>query len=376
MNHRKTKNIEMLERRILLGLSMEWDNVLEYLPGALQVKAVKPLFRLGNFSDKLGCWYSDRREIVLSREFVLNHYWGDVRDVLMHEIAHQFADEVLKATPGGKPHGPVFKEACRLLRANPRASGRYKPLSQRLSEDKGEEEGDTIMRRVVKLMALSESANRHEAETAMAKANHLIRKYNIRVIRENEKRGFESIFLGKPALRRKKEDYHLAALLSSYYFVSGIWVSSFVVEKGKMGRVLEISGTWRNLKIASYVFDFINTYAGTQWRIYNKGKGHNRYRQSDFTVGIIEGFSEKLAAANAGVDGNDKMNTSGLPVKVEDPLLKDYFKQRFPRISTVSGRASMYNEDIFDAGIKQGRSMVISKGIEKNERKIGIIDNQ
>ncbi len=65
-------------------------------------------------------------------------------------------------------------------------------------------------------------------------------------------------------------------------------------KKGKMGRVLEISGVVQNLKIAEYVHDFIGQFIDAQWRKYNQGKRLNRYRKTDFAVGIIEGFRDKL----------------------------------------------------------------------------------
>ncbi len=58
----------------------------------------------------------------LSRNVVLNHSWDAVREILLHEMAHQFAEQVLGAS-NEPPHGPKFKRACYLLRANPSASG-------------------------------------------------------------------------------------------------------------------------------------------------------------------------------------------------------------------------------------------------------------
>ena len=61
-----------------------------------------------------------------------------------------------------------------------------------------------------------------------------------------------------------------------------------------MGRVLEISGTEKNVQIASYVYNFVNRFIESQWREYNKKKGLNRYRRTDFALGVLEGFEQKL----------------------------------------------------------------------------------
>ena len=76
--------------------------------------------------------------------------------------------------------------------------------------------------------------------------------------------------------------------------MQGIWVSAYVRQRGKMGRVLEISGTIPNIKMASYVHDFVRHFIHSQWAAYNRDRRLNRHRQTDFAVGIIEGFRSKL----------------------------------------------------------------------------------
>ena len=105
----------------------------------------------------------------LSRNVVLNHSWDAVREILLHEMAHQFAEQVLGAS-NEPPHGPKFKRGCYLLRANPSASGNYRPLDELIFDDSTGPE-DKIMVRVKKLMALARSKNQHGAEAAMAKAH-------------------------------------------------------------------------------------------------------------------------------------------------------------------------------------------------------------
>ena len=94
-------------------------------------------------------------------------------------------------------HGPKFLRACNLLRANPKASGNYRPLHERISHELPGPE-DKIMLRVKKLMALAESQNQHEAELAMAKAHEFIAKYNIDLLAHNEDRNFISVLLASP----------------------------------------------------------------------------------------------------------------------------------------------------------------------------------
>lgn len=355
----KTDARQALERRILRGLACEWDEALRLLmPG--QVKQLKkPLFSLKSMKSRLGYWSAEKNEICLNRHFVLNHPWDSVREVLIHEMAHQFVDQVFYA-PFEPPHGQAFHEACRMLRANPKASGNYKPLHERILSGSVDTD-DKIMLRIKKLMALSESANRHEAESAMSKVHDLIAKYNIAILEKDPDRNFSSIFIGTPSLRHPREEYFIANLLQDYYFIQGIWVPAYVVDKCKMGRVLEISGTVQNIQIASYVYDFIKQYIHTKWTEYNQSNTLNRYRRSDFAVGVIEGFRSKLT--NRQIGKRLSSHSASFPVIIEDPLLKKYLSNKYPYIRRFKKKISGPHIHVFNDGRKIGKKMIIHKGI-------------
>ena len=123
-----------LERRILHGLCREWQGAAMELEPSQQKGLFQPLFAVRDLKGRWGTWSSERREICLSSDLVHNHSWDAVREVLRHEMAHQYAEQVLHGYQE-PPHGEGFQEACRMLRANPKASGNYPPLDQRLTDD-------------------------------------------------------------------------------------------------------------------------------------------------------------------------------------------------------------------------------------------------
>jgi hypothetical protein len=354
---KKTVDHETLERRILHGLSCEWETALWVLDEPYRQRMRPPLFCLRDYTRTWGTWSRQRREISLSRDLVLNHSWDAVVEVLLHEMAHQFAEEVLGV--GDEPsHGPVFRRACHLLRANPKASGKYVPLDDRMTRGpRGPE--DRMVRRVRKLMALAESPNRHEAEVSMAKAHELIARHNLQLLEKDGHREFASVFVGKPALRHPQEDYALANLLQEFYFVQGIWVPAYVLDREKMGRVLEISGTEQNVRLASYVHDFVRRFIDGEWRIYNKGKGLGRRRKTDYAGGIIEGFRSKL------VSQVKRKRTEGKKalIKLRDPLLDKYVAYRYPRTVNERRGGSARDEGVVSDGKAAGKKLVIHKGI-------------
>ncbi len=349
---------EELERRILHGLTCEWEEARWILKAADRARFHMPGFAIRHMNSRWGYWSSEKTEICLSRNLVHNHSWESVREVLIHEMAHQYADQVLMAG-GEPPHGPMFKRACYLLRANPQASGNFPPLDDRIRLSTTANE-DKIMVRVKKLMALAQSRNRHEAEAAMTKAHEFITKYHVDLLARDKARCYVSVFLGKPVLRHFREDYQLSTLLQEFYFVHCIWVPAYVIEKGKMGRVLEITGTVQNIKIAAYVFDFVKRFIDRQWHQYNQNKSLNRYRKTDFSVGVLDGFRSKLELqTNRRVTGKNTL----YPVRIDDPLLKKHVDYIYPRKINIKGRSLRRDKQVLKDGINLGKGLVIHKGI-------------
>jgi hypothetical protein len=359
MTHQRPNHIaieEGLGRSILHGLACEWQNALWILGSSHRKSLRRPIFSISDMKGRWGCWSYEKNEISLSRSLVFNHSWDAVREILLHEMAHQLAEQVLDGRDE-PAHGPKFKRACHLLRANPKASGNYAPLDKRISDDTPE---DKILIRVKKLMALAQSQNQYEAEAAMTKAHELIAKYNVDIISRQDNRNFLSVFVGSPALRHFREDYSLAALLQDFYFVYGIWVPSYVLEKGRMGRVLEISGTEQNVRIASYIHDFIRHFIFSQWVQYNRKRCLNRFRMTDFAVGVIQGFRSKLNQETSAIKksgGNQSL------MKIQDAKLEEHIHYKYPRISRIKGRALKNDKSVLKDGISIGKELVVYKGI-------------
>jgi hypothetical protein len=347
-----------LERRILHGIACEWETARDYLNPSERRFMRRPLFAIKDLKGQWGNWSSARREISLSRKLVFNYPWDSIRDVLLHETAHQIAHQVRGAT-SETSHGPSFKRACAILGIDPIASSSYVPLQDRLLRESADE-NDRRRIRIKKLMALAESKNRHEAEAAMLKAHELIAKYNIAHLDQETNNDLISVFIGKPALRHPKETYFLANLIQDFYFVRGLWVCAYVIEKAKMGRVLEISGRIENIKLASYIYDFIRHYIDSQWADYNKSNQFNRYRKSDFAVGVIEGFRSKLTGYAR--QHNKRKNYLAV-IRKTDSSLTRYFRYKYPHTVNIRKKVSHRNKTILADGKKIGRKLVITEGI-------------
>jgi len=358
-----------LERRILHGLSLEWELALWRLEPRYRSKLRKPLFGLNDRGRRMGGWHAERREISLERHFAVTCSWAALRAVLHHEMAHQMADELFDGRRES-PHGPSFRRACRCLRIDSSASGQYQPVGKAHPGAQTDPE-DRILIRIQKLMALAQSQNAHEAEAAMLKAHRLIARYHIDLIQLEEKRGFVTRLISSPAVRHSREKYTLAGLLQDYYFVQGIWVSAYVLDRGRVGRALEISGMTKDVELAAYVFDFVLGYIERRWRAYRRETPGRGVRKVDFAEGVVAGFRETLERQKRHLA--DTEPAYALVLK-EDAELTAYMKHVYPSTGRIYHGEILQDDEVFSDGVEAGRGLVISKGVmEKEENHGGLL---
>jgi Protein of unknown function (DUF2786)/SprT-like family len=306
-----------LERALLLQLAAAWHEVNQnHFRGRLR----KPVFSLSDTERRLGVWDSAARSIALSRTLVLERPWGVVREVLKHEMAHQFVDEVLEIR-GQTAHGPAFESVCR-----------------------------------ERLLALAESPNAHEAEAAMKVAQRLMLQHNIAGAVAAAREGYTFRQLGEPSGRIQAAEHVLAGILSRHFFVEAIWVSSFLVREGRGGRVLELCGTRSNLDVAAYVHGFLLETAERLWLAHRRARGlRGNAERRRFRLGVMIGFNEKLKS------GAEENRREGL-IWVGDPALASYLANRYPRRTSGAGIGIRATES-YEEGRRAGRTIVLHRPV-------------
>lgn len=341
-----------LERGILRQLLRSYHTINHsHFRGVLPVAALQ-LDTMAN----LGEWRSRTRTIVLSRALVFEQTWGVVEEVLKHEMAHQYVQEVLRVTDE-TAHGFTFRQVCEQLGID--AGARGVPSAGRTAEE------DRILERIAKLLALAQSENQHEAEAAMKAAHAQMLKHNLadaslaeaaeRAGTPRERRyGFRH--LGVPSGRIQEHERALANLLATHFFVDVIWVPSFRADLGKTGTVLEVCGTEANLSLAEYVYTFLLETSERLWKAHQKAQKIrlNRDRRA-YLAGVMTGFAEKLA------EGVVEQRQAGL-VWLPDAKLDGYMRKRHPRIRTVRYGTSA-NGDAHRNGRAAGRDIVLHRPV-------------
>ncbi len=323
-----------LEARYLRAIQSEWHRVnLQQLRGALR----PPAFELVDSEARLGGWHLPTRTISLGRSLVHRQPWGVVVEVLRHEIAHQFAHEVLGAVDESA-HGEAFRQTCKRFGIDDAATG--------MPATTGPE--NRLHRRVEKLLALASSDNRNEAEAAAAEARRMMLVHNL----STPPSGYTFRHVGTPTSRVPQYWRQLASLLGKHFFVEVIWVPVFIVSRDGYGTVLELCGTPGNVEMAAWVHDWLLITAKRLWDESGSGGAAARAR---FFAGVMRGFHERLEA------GQKKTTAEGL-VWVGDPEVRRFLGRRHAATRTINYAVRTGNEE-FNAGREKGRELVLNRPV-------------
>jgi len=308
-----------------------------------------PSFGLGRSRSRLGCWDPELRAIEISEPLLLERGWSAAIAVLEHEMAHQFVHERL----GGdeRAHGPLFQKVCEERGIDARAAG----------EPEGGGASHPVLDRIRKLLALAQSANPHEAQSAARTAQRLMLRYNIDQLGAERSDGYTSRRLGRTTGRTTEAERLLGTILQDHFFVDVVWVHGYRPTDGVHGRVMEVCGRHENVEIADYVFHFVTATADRLW---NEHKGRNGIRGNGgrraYLAGVMAGFRDQL-------DQQREQQTERGLVWRGDPDLDRYFARRHPLVST-RGFFEGAHDATREHGRRDGRSIVLHRGVESSAR--------
>lgn len=338
-----------LETLLVRELAAEWDQINWAL---FRDRMRRPVFELSDSRSLLGTWRAQARTISISRLAATTRPWAEIIETIKHEAAHQYVDEILGGEP--TPHGPMFREVCRLRGIDARAVD----AGDGPAAAPADSARMRVVARVQKLLALAESSNRNEAELAAATAQRIMLKYNLDLQRESPSGGDDCsyLWLGEPTGRLQPHQRALALLLSEHFFVQVIWIRVYRPLEGKHGSVLEVCGRPENLAMAEYVHAFVLRTVERLWIEHKRAAKlrSDRDRRS-FLAGAVQGLSDKLAA------GRDTAAREGL-VWLGDAAVQGYYRRRHPRtVSTGGGSGGSYSA--YTEGKSAGQTIVLSRPV-------------
>jgi hypothetical protein len=341
------------------GLRLAWARKLgqwwahyneEYLGGALKA----PLIRLGEGSGRLGQWEGGWRRLTISARHLEEQPWLEVMETLRHEMAHQYAEEVLGAG-SESPHGPAFRQACRLLRCSPAAS-------QRPGE--GQAEDERVLRVLKKVLSLAGSPNEHEAQAAVNKARRLLLQYNLDAVELDRARDFACRCLGPVKARHASHELWLPVILSEFFFVEVLWAPTYQPLLDREGTVLQIFGTPANLDMAEYVYAFLSGLLGPLWAAYKERRGLGGGQRQSYCAGVLQGVHGALR------EQEQRLRAERALVWRGDPRLQEYYRYLNPRVRVRRGRG-VAATPAYQDGVEEGRRVRIHRPLHQRRGPAG-----
>lgn len=320
-------------------LKQSWRDINEiHLKGSLQL----PVFHISESSSRLGSWARDERTLSISAKLLTHHAETEILEVLKHEMAHQYVDEVLGGCLEETAHGSAFRHACGLLGIahNARMSPQSKP--------------SPVMQRISKLLALAQSQNEFEASAAMAKAQDLMARYELETAEIPD--DFYYQYLGQPRRQKSAAERLIACVLLEFFHVEAVWVSSTMIPDYRKVWLLEICGSKANLEVASYVYDYLMQELKWLWLQHRRLNPTSKSKR-DYQVGVLQGFMTKLSETEKDPNAGNEL------VLLKHARLGEFFQGRHPNLTR--GRPVNWREsESFLAGYDEGQELEIRKGVK------------
>lgn len=364
------------------NLKLEWCRRLAFDWGQINAKHAlklkKPGFGLLDKGKKLGHWDPNSLEIYLHERLIENHTWDVVYEVLKHEIAHQYACQILNAEDAA-PHGAEFQKACVAVGVHPDYRGRSGKLPKflRPESSSSDSEKSKQLRLIEKLLALAESSQEHEAQAAMEKANALIAKYNLQIVSSNVEQDYDYLQF---KIGQKTIPLWIKAVIGivrQYFFVQTITLTQYDAKTNKTFKAVEFAGTSENLAIAVHAFQFLLERIPHFWSQYKEKTGAKRQEQRGYYIGLLQGFSEKLQAGDQNqnkdiLKASGHATTSALVI-ASDHALTQFYKERYPHAKTKKGVKITFDLNAYIAGMREGKRLTIHKTVQNNDGNRGVL---
>lgn len=326
-----------------------------------RVRLTVPIFEIRDGQTRAGSWSPGQDTLSLASWLIRDHSWDVVLEVLKHEMSHQYVEQVM-GRGDEMPHGPAFQEACDRLGVHHdfRVSQGAIP---RLLTGKDQKSG-AMLSKVEKLFALAQSANVHEAALAMAKANAILRRYNLERIERQAATDYDYMILKPGGKRIAAHQRLIAAILKDFFYVNVVIARQFEAASGETLRVIELTGAKENLAVAVHVYHFLIRRLDYLWQEYRKSTAALGREKNSYWLGVLNGFREKLT-----IQDREGMRTTGNETEsslicASDPGLIRYYRARYPRLRTVQHNGPRVHADIYQDGQQEGKQLVIHKGVE------------
>lgn len=262
-------------------------------------------------------------------------------DIAGHELAHAITS---LEYPQASPHGPEFKEVCRILGIESNSP------TANIQKEFGAV--SNTLNKIKKLLALSESPNMNEAQSALMKAKSLMRDYGIseRVTDSSDEKIFRTILTSYNSLTVDKN-----TLIQVVSQIVDVWMIHSYANDSK---VVYAHGTKSECEIAGYLWDYLEREFA---RLYKEARMRGEFSghaKSSFYYGILKELESRFAQQKA--ESGEWALTSYSKENRHLAVKYIYPSTTFSKKTTYTRNG---NKDAYSSGKKAGQGVRIHSGI-------------
>lgn len=369
------KNPHSTDKQFNSELEQCWLHQLlddyEEIVAQYDVPLETPTIELIDSTHRLGCWDPEAYRIQISRNLIRSQPWFVTLQVLKHEMAHQLVDEM--SVGESLPHGEKFKVACEMLGVLPqfRQPRCIDFDSVSLPWGKIGENTHPQVEKVRKLLALSESANEHEASLALMRARQIIRKYHLEHIASGEQENLTCLVIDGKRKRLPRYQQHICGLLTRFFMVRSVIAQHYDPELDDHFRVVELFGTRENVAVAEYCWYFLENHLQLQWSRQKKRlAGQAGRMRNSFFIGMVQGFSDRLHSEKLQSTPANSRKNNAAEMELElvgAKEVEDYLACYHPRLRRRRSSRLMLNRDTYERGRAAGKNLRFSKGVSGDD---------
>ncbi|MEW5975085.1 MAG: DUF2786 domain-containing protein [Acidobacteriota bacterium] len=337
----------------------------------------KPAIEVAPMAGGWGSWDPVSRTIRLATRLISNYSWDIVLEILKHEVAHQMVTDIHRSD---ETHGPLFREACDRLCVASWAAHAGVDLGQPLIHWRDTPAGgreERLLKKAEKLLALATSGNEHEAALAMQRVQQLYQRHNLERIKAREQAGQVYLLIQMGKKRIERHESLIASILVEHFSVEVIHTSLYDAARLSEYKALELLGTPENVRMAEYVFHFLQNQSQLLWQRYRSQTGKDARNRRSYLLGLLNGFREKLEQHRSqphpwSLDGGSAQALVRL-MKSEKRRLNAFVRQRHPRLFRKHWGRRRHDRQAYVAGVAEGRNLTLNKPLSSSARNRGLL---
>lgn len=303
--------------------------------------------------EEWGHFNSSYLQIALNRKLIYLAKDSVVRDILKHELAHYLTYIFHKDV---QPHGPEFHKICEQFGFPKEVAKATMNLDESNLSKEGDLQSEKTLEKVKKLLSLAQSSNTHEAELATLKANNILLRHNLELTNESQ----APIYMDRLLMRKRKD-----SKLTAIYSIIKHFIVRPVISQGKDSCCLEVSGHLTNVKLASYVANFLDKELEFLWeeaKINHHLQGLRA--KNSFFNGMALGFDEKMKMSKK--QYSDKELNALVAVEKKLNFDTQIVYRRLGHSKSFQRTDGMAQE----IGKKKGKTLSIRSAVEEGGKKL------